>query len=217
VNRVVEIGCGRGEILSIVRDQLGCQVLGIEPSRAQASAAASRFGVEVIQGDLDSADLQGNRADALVMCHVLEHFHDPLAALIRCRDLVTDDGWIFIEVPNILQPNSRKRLSRWLAFEHMYYFSLGTLSRLLEQAGFRVRRTETSTFVRALAQKTATVPIPANAPAVPNRNEYRKVCRALIRHELVYWPRYTAKRAAELFMRHPANASSSAELEERIE
>lgn len=199
LQRIVEIGCGRGEILAYVRDQLGCQALGVEPSRAQASAAASRFGLEVLNADLDSVDLAGRRADALVLCHVLEHFHDPRAALIRCRDLLVDDGWIFIEVPNILHPDTRKRLSRWLAIEHMHYFSVGTLSRLLRETGFRVTRTETKTFVRTLAQKTAAVPPPRDTPTLPEVNEYRQVLGALRRHELIYWPRYTVARAMGLF------------------
>src|ERR1700730_3144890 len=34
-NLVLEVGCVRSEILAHVRDQLSCQVLGIEPSPAQ--------------------------------------------------------------------------------------------------------------------------------------------------------------------------------------
>jgi SAM-dependent methyltransferase len=193
----VEIGCGHGEILAYLRDQLGCQALGVEPSRAQATAAA-RFGLEILNADLEGVDLRGRRAKLLVLSHVLEHFHDPRAALARCRELLADDGWLFIEVPNILNPNPRKRLSTWLAVEHMYYYSVGTLSRLLAEGGFRVTKMHDKTFVRVLAQPAA---VPATRPAVESLpgNEYRQVLRALAWHDLRYWPWYFVQRVGSLF------------------
>jgi SAM-dependent methyltransferase len=210
VERVVEIGCGRGEILAYVRDHLNCQALGVEPSRAQATTAAQRFALEVLNATLNDVDLQGRKASALVLSHVVEHFHDPRAALIRCRDLLADGGWIFIEVPNILEPNRHKGLSKWLAFEHMYYFSVGTLSRVLAEAGFAVEHTETKAFVRVLAQMQPAVP-KGSAGISAVANEYRDVLRALRRHEYLYWPRYAVQRAAGLLSRGRAVASSSPE------
>lgn len=191
----VEVGCGHGEILAYVRDQLGCQALGVEPSRSQAAAAAQRFGLNMLQTDLDGVTLPGPRAKLLVLSHVLEHFHDPRAALARCRELLAEDGWIFIEVPNILKPHPRKRLSTWLAVEHMYYYSVATLGRLLAEAGFRVTQSDSKTYVRVLAQKTI-VPAPDSIGKNPPCNEFRQVLRALVRHDLIYWPRYAIRRAA---------------------
>ena len=172
--------------------------------------AAQRFGLEVLNASLDDVDLQGRQASALVLSHVVEHFHDPRAALVRCRDLLAEGGWIFIEVPNILEPNRHKRLSKWLAFEHMYYFSVGTLSRVLAEAGFTVKHTETKAFVRVLAQMQPVVP--RDSTAVPSSaNEYREVLRALRRHEFIYWPRYAVQRAAGLLSHGRAVASSSSE------
>ena len=191
----VEIGCGHGEILAYVRDELGCQALGVEPSRSQAAAAAQRFGLNMQQTDLDGVALPGPPAKLLVLSHVLEHFHDPRAALARCRELLVEEGWVFIEVPNILNPHPRKRLSTWLAVEHMYYYSATTLGRLLTEAGFRVTQSDSKSYVRVLAQKTA-APAPDSTGKNAPDNEYRRVLRALLRHDLVYWPRYAIRRAA---------------------
>jgi SAM-dependent methyltransferase len=186
---IVEGGCGHGEILAHVRDQLGCTAIGVEPSQSQAVAARRRFDLEMINADLDSVDFGEQRPKLLILSHVLEHFHDPRAALRRCAELLPDDGLLFIEVPNILHPHPRKRLSSWLAFEHMTYFSPGTLRRMLSELGFRILNEEQSTFVRLLAQKsnsTALSPMPRESSAVR---------RALRKHEIQYWPAYVFRRA----------------------
>jgi SAM-dependent methyltransferase len=188
---VVEIGCGHGEIISYVHKQLGCRVVGVEPSHAQAEAAAKRFGIEVIESDLEGLDLAGRRAKVLILSHVAEHFHDPRAAFVRCGDALVDNGWIVVEVPNILYPNTNKRLSKWLSMEHMYYFSRRTLSRVLLEAGYQIVDSQCAEFVRVVARKS---PTSAERGAEPFVNEYRQVVRALWRHEFRYWPKYFARR-----------------------
>jgi SAM-dependent methyltransferase len=202
---VVEVGCGHGEILAHVRDQLGCGAVGVEPSQGQAVAAQRRFGLEMINADLDSVEFGERRPTLLILSHVLEHFHDPRAALRRCLTLLPDDGLLFVEVPNILHPHPRKRLSTWLAFEHMTYFSSGTLRRFLSELGYRILNTEESTFVRVLAQKS-------NRPAdlSPMPCEASQVRRALRKHELQYWPAYVMRRALGRFL--PDRAAATAAL-----
>jgi SAM-dependent methyltransferase len=195
---IVELGCGPGEILAFVRDRLGCQAIGVEPSVNQSSAARERFGLEMICGGVEDVDLGDRRANLLILSHVLEHFHQPRAALEKCHSLLDSAGWIFIEVPNILCPNPRKRLSKWLSLEHVVYFSPGTLTALLEECGFEAEQTYASTFVRVLARKR---PSGVSQPRSYDPREASRVRRALLRHQLRYWPRYAWRRACGLFAR----------------
>ncbi len=204
---LVDIGAGRGEILNFVRSAIDCRVLGVEPSVEQSAAARERFGLTMISSDLDAVDLGQDKAKCVVLSHVLEHFHDPRTALRQCRELLCDGGWIFIEVPNILLPHPRKRLSNWLTIEHMYYFSLHTLTQVLEPLGFRVVRSQTSTFVRVLAEKTP--PLQPSAGTSALASDYYKVWRALLRHECVYWPRRLSQRVARLWRGEEQRAAIS--------
>src|SRR5207244_3386269 len=147
-------------ILALARDQLSCQVLGIEPSSAQAEASRRRFGIEIQCSDLESMDLAGRRPNAIILSHVLEHIYEPLAALKRLNDTLTENGWLIIEVPNMLKPHRKKRLSNWLAREHVYYFSRGSLTKLLEMARFNAVEIEERDYLRVLAQRC--VPSAAN-------------------------------------------------------
>jgi len=185
---VVEIGCGHGEIVSYIRDEFRCRTRGVEPSAAQAAAARQRYGLDVQVSDLDQASLDPNSIKLLILSHVAEHFHEPRKAFQRCADLLAADGLLFVEVPNILTPHPRKRLSTWLAVEHMYYFSPLSLHRLLAECGFSVEQSFHVGCVRFLARKSG------DAPSPRPLNEYRAVKRAMWKHELRYWPTYAAHR-----------------------
>ncbi len=123
---------------------------------------------------LETAEVELESAKLLILSHVAEHFHDPLSAFRRCHELLVPGGLFYVDVPNILSPQPRKRLSIWLSFEHMYYYSALSLIRILNQVGFVVERERTKHYVRVLARKaTGTV------EQVPARNESWAV-RALV-------------------------------------
>lgn len=83
------------------------------------------------------------------MVHLLEHTEDPLATLEKAKSLLTDQGFVFIIVPNYNTPSmklkdllsrvgmSRKPYKHLSCFHHKWFFSLGTLVRL----GARARLT----------------------------------------------------------------------------
>lgn len=74
----------------------------------------------------------GTRADIIIMSHVLEHFPDPVQALIGAVQGLAEGGVFYIEVPNIPegpQPSLPYKLV------HTMYFSGKTLSSVAERAG----------------------------------------------------------------------------------
>lgn len=186
---VLEIGCGAGENLARLKQEVGCRLLGLEPSLRQAQRAAEAYGVDVVQTTWEEAEVL-QPPNLIVMTHVLEHFHNPRGVLEKCHRVLTPEGRVYIEVPNILNPNPRKNLRTWLAPEHLYYFSARTLSRLLQETGFRVLRLQEDVFVRVLAIREPRRPEPtAAAPS-----EYLRVWLALLLHEGRYWPRRVFRR-----------------------
>ena len=76
--------------------------------------------------------------DADIVCcrYLLEHCHDPLAALGTLRQLLSADGLLIVEVPD-----SEKFLSAcdysFLWEEHVSYFTDATLLSLLSRHGFQ--------------------------------------------------------------------------------
>lgn len=109
--RVLDVGCGKGEILVRALARLGGTGLGLEPNPAFAADARARANdrlapdtVRILEVRFEDADLP-DRAFTLGICTGSLHaFGDWRAALDGMARLVTPDGWA------LLGPGYWKRL-----------------------------------------------------------------------------------------------------------
>ena len=132
VGRLLEIGCGTGSNLQMLRG-FG-NVEGIETSAFAREYAASR-GFSVRDGRLpDGLPQSIGTFDAVCMFDVLEHIEGDLDALITVRRLLKPGGRIVVSVPAY----------QWLFSDHdirlHHYrrYTRGRLHELLRRAGFVV-------------------------------------------------------------------------------
>lgn len=139
---ILDIGCGPGYFLKRGMER-GWKCLGVEPSR-QASEHAKGLGVDVINAFLDNAPIN-EKFDAVHTSEVLEHVTDPSGVLEKAYSLLNHGGIICCVVPNDYSPVQKVLKYKlnyrpyWLAPpHHINYFSFGSLSALLEHAGFKV-------------------------------------------------------------------------------
>ncbi len=139
--KVVEIGCGRGEFLSILH-QLPVDAHGIEFSE-EAVRHCRESGLRVSRGypDAASGDIPGGPFDAFFLLMFLEHMPDPGASLRAIRDQLAPGGIGLIEVPNF-DMMVRERLFSEFVSDHLLYFSRETLLSTLRWNGFEVIGTE---------------------------------------------------------------------------
>jgi SAM-dependent methyltransferase len=82
------------------------------------------------------------------MHHVLEHVHDPRAALAWCRRVLRPDGLLSIAVPNPAGLGHRVFGACWRGLEpprHLSLFEASALRALLAEAGFAIERLRTTT------------------------------------------------------------------------
>jgi len=136
--RLLEIGCGQGEVLVEARKR-GFAVSGIEISSHAAEVANNRLrGQAVCVGSLDQAVLPAARFDAVLAADVIEHVRDPKAFLSRVHQLLIPGGAVLLVTPSLDSWTRRLLRSRWMEYkiEHLYYFSPDSLRLLLEQCGF---------------------------------------------------------------------------------
>jgi SAM-dependent methyltransferase len=161
--RVLEIGCRHGKTLQLMRDVRGIEPFGVEPGEAEAEQAR-HAGIDCFTGSLEELDPGERRFDQVQWFHVLEHVHDPLAALLKLRALLQPNGTLVIEVPNVYQPYGLLE-ENFFQNVHLVSYSPNTLPALVRRAGFEVTRVvdSGSLFVvakpRALPAET-TLPLP---------------------------------------------------------
>ena len=136
--KVLEVGCGAGELLEHFAS-LGWETYGLDPSGA-AVAAAARRGAQVHEGTLDDQPWPAASFDLVVFQHSLEHIPEPVDALERARDLLAPGGRLIVDVPNWASWQRRFFGGRWFPLDlprHLQHFSPRALERVAERLELR--------------------------------------------------------------------------------
>ena len=119
--KLLDVGAGGGEF-TYVSSQLGFDSTGIEPNIGYSNYAKDQYQANVKTGQL--ADVDG-KFDVITMFHVMEHIPDPIKTFKKLYDLLNEDGFLFIEVPNIESFSQSPGNTFFKA--HIHYFSAATL------------------------------------------------------------------------------------------
>lgn len=136
---LLDFGCGWGFFLEDARTA-GWSVQGLEPLPGHGVYARGRLGLPVVTDTLQDDTFEQGRFDVVTAFQVFEHLPDPAAELRKIRRLLREDGLLLVEVPNIATPAVHVLRGRHRHFvpDHLWFFSPGTLSALMERHGFEV-------------------------------------------------------------------------------
>jgi len=153
---LLEVGCGSGKILQYLAS-LGWQVTGTDFDESAVTHAQQR-GINVHLGPLANQDFGGQRFDAIVLKHVIEHVPDPAAELRLCRELLKPHGQLVMLTPNLAGRGHNRWQRQWRGLEpprHLQLYGPIALQRLLKGAGFG--SAEISTTGRARSASIASL------------------------------------------------------------
>jgi 2-polyprenyl-3-methyl-5-hydroxy-6-metoxy-1,4-benzoquinol methylase len=166
--RVLELGCGRGELLKGALNR-GWAAYGVEMTEDYAAVARSQ-GVEIECSSIKDCQSLDQVYDLVLLAAILEHLYDPMETLKRIRDALRPGGLVLVDVPNessltmrlgnlYLRARGRDwaiNLSPTFSPFHVVGFSPASLCRALDTAGFRVHTLNVPKWHNALPQgKTA--------------------------------------------------------------
>ena len=135
--KIIEIGCGKGEFLSIMQ-QFIAETYGLEYSK-ESIAQCEKSGLKVSPGFIESGDykLNGSPFDAFFILNFLEHLPDPNSVLQGIYHNLTEGGIGLIEVPNFDMILQKKLFSEFTG-DHLFYFTRETLNSTLWLNGFEI-------------------------------------------------------------------------------
>ena len=129
--RILDVGCGRGEMLMWL-ERYGFEVYGVEIDSNAVKASQSRVGdSRIFEGQLADAKFPDSFFQCVTLWHVLEHASDPLALLREITRITDPDGFVYVEVPNVGGWSAQTFRKNWLAFDipnHLTHFSPTTLT-----------------------------------------------------------------------------------------
>lgn len=140
--KLLDVGTAAGWFLEVARKQ-GFSVQGIEPAAVASNFARKKNNLPVKTGTLLTVKLPKNSFDVLTMIGVIEHLSDPRKNLRKAYQLLKQNGWIMLSVPNIASL-SFKIFKKGFVFidpkVHLWYFSPQTITELLNANGFEVKK-----------------------------------------------------------------------------
>ena len=154
--RLLDIGCGSGDFMEQAQ-AAGWQVWGVEPSSAGAQRAQRR-GLQVFCVELTQANFPEKFFDLISMSHSIEHMADPLENLLRCHNLLKDNGKLLVVTPNFDCFDRYTFGPYWAAIaipKHFWFFSVRTLTEVLKRAGFTVESTKFNFLPHKLSDLSA--------------------------------------------------------------
>ncbi len=152
IKRVLDFGCNVGSLgNSIASGPNHPEVYGVELDEKAAEVARESL-VQVVTGDLDTLDLsehfQPDFFDCMIFSDVLDDLKEPWDVLKNAVDLLADDGYAVISIPNIRHYTSIMNLifrGYWPYRDrglhdrtHLRWFTLKNIRELCDYAGLEI-------------------------------------------------------------------------------
>jgi novobiocin biosynthesis protein NovU/D-mycarose 3-C-methyltransferase len=141
---VLEFGCNDGVLLAPL-DRLGVQTVGVDISQNITDLARAK-GLTVYTGPFDMRSAEEirdrlGRVDLVTGSNCFAHNANPGEILKAAHAVLRPDGHLCLEV---MYAGDLLEQLQWdtLYHEHLTFYSLGTLSRLLSRHGFHVSHAE---------------------------------------------------------------------------
>ena len=154
--RVVDVGCGLGELLEQVDD--AHERIGIDPSERAVAVAAEHSGARTIQGELSADLFSPASCDVIVAHHVIEHMDAPVTFVRAVASLLRPGGLFIVGTPNFASAAARLFGDRFRLLHdptHVSLFSDDSLLRLLRDMGFQIKAVEYPFFETRFATQDA--------------------------------------------------------------
>jgi len=137
---ILDIGSGTGYFLNFMK-QKGYDTMGIEVDENARSYGKEKFQLNIlppedfINGSID------RKFSFISMWHVLEHISDPNKYMQIIHNLLTNDGYVIIALPNNSSYDAAHYKNYWAGYDvprHLWHFTPDTLEQFAQKSGFKL-------------------------------------------------------------------------------
>lgn len=183
-SKILEIGCGAGEVLILFKQSGFNNLTGIDPTPEYFQSLKNFYDIECYDKSLSEfAEIsdQKKNFDCIILMNVIEHFVEPDKALKIINKLMAENGIFYIMTTDLYRFN--KPFSQF-CIPHTFYFSQTTLENLLKKCGFKVKRyfdDLISDEIVLLAEKEKNI-----EPIKYDHNEYKRVLAYLEKNKIIF-------------------------------
>ncbi|OGJ56917.1 hypothetical protein A3H22_02890 [Candidatus Peribacteria bacterium RIFCSPLOWO2_12_FULL_55_15] len=137
IETMLEVGADNGAFLKIAQKKLGIRCYFDELNEVACSILSANGFL-----DANKMDAKDRRFDVIVVRHVLEHIVFPAHYLEELKKRMSPGGLVFVEVPDCTSIDMNE--TDTFCLEHVNYFSLASMCRLMNRAGYSIVAYESS-------------------------------------------------------------------------
>lgn len=172
---VVEIGCGKGEFLTLLCEMTGARGIGFDPSYIdERNNSDIKHTIEFVKDFYSEKNAQ--RPSDLICCKMtLEHIQDVsgFVATVRAALTLSPQAIVFFQVPDVTRV--LRDCAFWdIYFEHCSYFSPGSLAGLFRRCGLSPLRIESDYYGQYLMIEARAADAQAS-PALPEEHDLERI------------------------------------------
>jgi 2-polyprenyl-3-methyl-5-hydroxy-6-metoxy-1,4-benzoquinol methylase len=139
--KFLEVGPGGGFAMKAF-EKMGFQVSGLETSLPASEFIRERLKLEVINSSFEDYR-SSEKYDIILLNHVFEHFLDPISSIIKLKQYLSEDGVLYLRLPDHDSYDRRTYKDQWPAYAHYHIsnFSQKSLEILASKNGMEVIKT----------------------------------------------------------------------------
>ncbi|MDR1031260.1 MAG: class I SAM-dependent methyltransferase [Treponema sp.] len=136
---ILDVGCATGALLETLQNQ-GWETTGVEICTPAQAYARQVRNLDVRALPLEANHFPAHTFDVVLASHLIEHLNDPRGFVQEVHRILLPGGYFLITTPNIGGFQAWFFKNRWRSaiFDHLFLFSIKTLSQLLRSSGFEV-------------------------------------------------------------------------------
>jgi SAM-dependent methyltransferase len=137
--RVLDVGCGRGQLLSVLHRAGFRHLLGVDPYLTEPVEVVP--GLQVLKCAVSDVKQQ---FDFIMLHHVFEHIEDGFDLLNVCRNRLAPDGTIMLRIPTVASMAWEHYGEYWVQLDaprHLMLHTPRSLEYLAQRAGLQVTQT----------------------------------------------------------------------------
>jgi 2-polyprenyl-3-methyl-5-hydroxy-6-metoxy-1,4-benzoquinol methylase len=142
---LLDIGGSTGVVAAHFAREFGLRGTVIDPAPLEVDHA-QRVGLETIAGLVEQHDFGMRRFDVVIICQTVDHLLDVAGTLARVRQLLSDNGLLFIDIVDFRAAYLRNwSVEDAIKIDHPYYLTEPTMVSYLRSSGFEVLRSDYAT------------------------------------------------------------------------
>jgi len=180
--RIVDVGCGNGDVLGLFRRAGRENLLGVDPAEHSGEAARRLYGIEVVTGSVLAMPAVAGGADLVMLSAVLEHVRRVGPALRQVADALATDGCVYVEVPDLERFSCDGSMPfQQFSVEHINYFTSASLAAAAAGVGLRLEESWTAARRTGVSEEPVLCGVFRRDPAVTRRGDKDETGAAALR------------------------------------